>query len=171
MKTTNRPAKYNPGDYGCVDTSPDTPWGWFLVKMIKLATHSRFSHAFVIIDESGGIVEAEPFGAQYSHISKYDGREIQFSTTILTDDQRKQIVRTAINDIGTEYNFAGILYLALYLNGIKWQRLLNKIISLPDKFCSQLVAADGVSAGVDEWLCGKEYPQLVTPADLDRLAE
>jgi uncharacterized protein YycO len=164
---------YRKGDYVCIDLTYPLwkAWDWIPNKAIKHFTHSQFSHAFVVVSDGGYIVEARPTGAQLGHIQKYidAGYKMQVSTTNLTDQQRDDIAKNAISFIGTPYNFADIAYLALYTNGLQWNWLLKKIVRIKSMICSQLVAESGVMAGVTSWQCGKSDPQLVTPADLDRL--
>lgn len=163
--------KYRPGDYCCVDIPGKFPFSWFTGFAIRHFTHSDFDHVFVITSEDGEIVEARPSGAQISNISEYDGLELQFSTTDLTDEQRANIVEHAYSYVGTPYGFLDIAYLGLYLNHIQPEWLFNKVVSEHRMICSQLVATAGVKSGVKSWLCGKSHEQLVTPADLGNLAK
>ena len=165
---------YRPGDYACVDTIyPFWQLQDFIPsKAIQLFTHSKYCHTFVIVSEDGDIVEARPKGAAKSHISEYGNDPIIYSSTILTDEQRKDIVSNSLSYIGTPYGFLDIAYLGLYTQGIHWNWLLQRVLNQHRMICSQLVATAGLNARtpVTEWLCGRPDPQLVTPGDLALLA-
>lgn len=163
-----------PGDYICVDIKIPffkAPWTWIANWAIKKFTKSDYSHAFIVIDRVGTIVEAKPRGASYGNISEYSGMRMQTSTTVLTDEQRADIINAAKSFIGTPYGFMDIVYLGLYTQGVNWTWLLNKVRRLKNMICSELVAQSGDNAGVLAWRCGKPYAQEVTPGNLDELAQ
>lgn len=135
---------------------------------IRFATHSIYTHAFIITSEDGEIMEARPEGAAKSHISEYRGMPMFFSTTDLTHQQRSGIVKTALSLEGTPYGFLDIGYLGLATTGIEWNWLLNEVLREDHMICSQLVAYCGIQHGVRQWICGRAHEQLVTPADLSR---
>lgn len=162
---------YVPGDYCCVYERKDKSFAGKIINAeIRAFTKSNFSHCFIIVDENGGIVEAEPFGARLANISEYDGDQLVFSNTPLTLQQRDIIVDSAMGYVGTPYNFLDIAYLGLALKGIQWNWMLSEVLESKHMICSQLVAQCGYNAGVHQWLCGQVHPQLVTPGMLARLA-
>ena len=167
---------YNPGDYFCVDITSHS-WGAKLADAaIKYFTKSKFCHSALVVSNSGDIVEARPHGGvSRGHISEYDGMTKIFSNTLLTATQRVGIVDYANNLVGKDtYNFGGVIELGLYTKGIQWNWLERHVAtdSAEDRqtFCSQLVAMAGRANSVPEWMCGKPFATLVTPADLALLA-
>lgn len=161
---------FTAGTYGCVDSRSPNLYGRLMEAAIRYFTKSSYSHAFVIISESGDIVEAMPGGARLANISEYAGLNIILYSGEMNDNQRHLVVQAAKRYIGTPYGFLDIVYLGLYLRGINWKWLLGKIRRTSRMICSQLVAQCGVEASVPSWMCGKEFAQLVTPADLAKLA-
>lgn len=165
--------RFKPGDYVCVDIIIPflhSPWGWFINTLIRKFTKSEYSHAFIVIDDHGTILEARPKGIGYGNISQYEGMPMQGSNTILTDEQRADIISAAKKYIGTPYGFMDILYIGLHTMGFTWTWLLNKVRRLKTMICSQYCSQAGDDAGVLSWRCGRKYAQEVTPADLDILA-
>jgi hypothetical protein len=136
--------------------------GW----AIRTFTHSQFDHAFVVVDNDGTIVEADPRGASVAHISKYNHLQMYVSQTILTNEERDAIAQNAMDCVGIGYGFLDIICLALVQFKLPYKILFRYVLSQKRMICSQLVAYSGVTAGVTSWLCGKPYAQLVTPADL-----
>lgn len=164
---------YKPGDYICVDINSHSPGAWLADHAIQFFTHSKFCHAFLYVDTDGTIVESTPRqGVQKANISKYAGMLKVGSTTELTNDQREGIIEAAYSYVGkTGYGFLDIVNLAFYTRGINLTWLENEVQEEDHRtICSQLVAMCGRAKRVFEWMCGKKYPTLVTPADLARLA-
>ena len=165
---------YKPGDYVCVDITAHS-WNQIAAdEAIRYFTRSRVCHSFLITSEDGEIIQATPSkGVDYGHISEYDGMPKTFSTTYLTDAQRKGIVNSAKYYVGRDsYGFLDIVYLGLYLKGYNWNWLESEVLEEKNRtICSQLVAMCGQDNGINSWLCGKQYPILVAPADLDNLAK
>lgn len=159
---------YIPGDYVCVDIIRGGLPARLMGSAIRYATHSKYTHAFIITTEDGEIIEARPEGAAKNHISEYKNMPMFFSTTDLTHQQREGIVSTALSLVGTPYGFLDIGYIGLATAGIEWEWLLDEVKREDRMICSQLVAHCGISHGVRQWLCGKSCDQLVTPADLAR---
>jgi len=156
----NRP---KPGGYGCVDTG-----GGFLPNAIKALTHSPVDHAFMVLDDKGTILEAEPGGAKIGNLSEYAHREQVFSTDTVLNGTVKpaEMLAFASSLVGIPYGFTDILYLGLELGpGWRPKWLLNQVIDERTMICSQLVAHFGAHFGVN-WNCGQKYDQLVTPAML-----
>ena len=149
-----------PGSYGCVKTHGFYPW------LIRVGTRSEYDHAFLVVDEHGGIIEAEPGGARRSNLAEYAGYDLIFNTEDTpTDDQRHQIIAKAETLIGTPYGWTDIARLALHSLGWDWHWLIAAADNERAMICSQLVAICGAAGGLD-WGCGRESPAAVTPADL-----
>lgn len=164
---------YQPGDYICVDINSSSLGAWLADHAIKWFTHSKFCHAFIYAGTDGTIIESTPRqGVHKSNISEYAGMTMLGSNTALTDIQRAGIVKTAYSYVGrTGYGFLDIAYLSMYLNGVNWNWLESEVLEENDQtICSQLVAMCGAANGISSWLCGKSHPNLVTPADLAKLA-
>lgn len=148
-----------PGTYGCVHTG-----GWE-AQLIRIGTHSHYNHVFLVVDNSGGIIEAAPGGARHNNITAYGTDNIIYSRDQLTPDQQKRAVAKAETLIGTPYGWTDIARLSLHALGINWHWLIAAADNERAMICSQLVATCGEAAGLD-WNCGREAPAAVTPADL-----
>lgn len=153
-----------PGSYGCVRTSGWQAW------FIRVGTRSKFNHAFIVMDTAGRIIEADPGGARWAHISDYGNDPKVFDDgEQLTLQQRQQVMAKAQVLLGTPYGWLDIVCLAARCLGLRWQWLTRRADDEKAMICSQLVAVCGEAAGVN-WLCGREAPAEVTPGDLaDRL--
>ena len=149
-----------PGTYACVRT------GGFYAWLIRVGTRSPYNHAFLVVDDTGGIIEADPGGARRSNISAYGTDAMVFDANEpVTDDQRAKIIAKAETLLGTPYGWTDIARLALSCLGVKWKWLTAAADNERAMICSQLVAACGEAAGLD-WNCGREAPAAVTPGDL-----
>lgn len=149
------------GGYGCVDIPT------FFGKLIRLFTHSPYSHAFVVLDAaSGQILEARPEGAQLRHLSEYQGLRQIYSTDYVLNGDVEALRRAAEPFVGIPYGFLDIVYLGLANLGIRWKWLLRQVRRQDRMICSQLVAEFGYRAGQPGWCCGQSEPQLVEPSEL-----
>jgi uncharacterized protein YycO len=149
-----------PGSYGCVRTSGLYAW------LIRVGTRSRYNHAFIVMDSVGRVIEADPGGARWAHLSDYGTDGMVFDTAEqLTPEQRQRVCDKAQILLGTPYGWTDIARLSLRCLGVNWGWLTQRADDEQAMICSQLVAACGEYAGVD-WLCGREAPAAVTPGDL-----
>lgn len=150
------------GCYGCVDI-PDA-FGF----AIRHFTHSKFSHAFVVIDANAGtILEAQPKGSRIGNLSEYYGLPMVFSSDAVAGGNLGRLTKLAPSYVGIPYGFLDIFYLGLAL-GPGWRPgwLLEAVEDTHTMICSQLVAAFGVRCGANSWMCGQPDAQLVTPGML-----
>jgi hypothetical protein len=151
-----------PGTYACVRT------GGFYARLIRWGTRSTFNHAFIVVDDQGGIIEADPGGARRNNISAYGTDTMVFDVNEpVTDDERARIIAKAETLLGTPYGWTDIARLALRCTGLRWGWLTAAADKERAMICSQLVAICGDSAGLD-WNCGRGNPAAVTPGDLAR---
>lgn len=149
------------GSYGVVRTHGFYAW------LIRTATRSTYDHAFVVC-EAGQIIEAEPSGARWAHLSEYDGYEVLYNTAEpMTAAQREKVVDEAVGLLSTPYGWTDIVRLGLRTVGVQWKWLTARADNERAMICSQIVSRCGEAAGLD-WLCGREAPAAVTPADLAR---
>lgn len=130
---------------------------------------SRYSHAFVILDDSTAM-EAFPAGAAITPKGyALSRRPLALSWAIpLTDEQRAAIVREARLLEGTKYGFSAYLHLALSGVGIRWPWLINYLQRNKRMVCSQLVDEVYRRAGIHLFDDGRA-PFDVTPGDLANL--
>ncbi len=147
------------GTYGCVHTG-----GWEATA-IRIGTRSHYNHVFLVVDDQGGIIEADPGGARRSNINAYGTDNILYSRDVLTPTQQTKLVTKAETLLGTQYGWLDIARLSLRSLGIQWEWLTRAADNEKTLICSQLVALCGQAAGLD-WNCGREAPAAVTPADL-----
>ena len=149
-----------PGTYACVRT------GGFYAWLIRVGTRSRYNHAFLVVDDHGGIIEAAPRGARRAMLADYRADSLLFDVNEqITDAQRARVAAKAETLLGTPYGWTDIVRLALRCAGVKWGWLTAAADKERAMICSQLVAICGDAAGLD-WNCGREAPAAVTPGDL-----
>lgn len=163
MRVTKNSLSWNgftPGFYVCVGTPGLGPLA------IKLGTHSRYDHTFMITSMEGEIVQAMPGGVEKAHISQYAGRPMKISSGIsMNKAQQDALVKAAYSMVGTPYNDLGIFDDGLEAIGAHWRWLADVASGDHELICSQAVALMGKAAGYD-WMCGKRDSSEVTPADL-----
>ncbi len=155
----NAPGPYEPGRYVCVRTHG---WG---ARVIRLATHSPYNHAFMITSSLGDIIEATPEGVREGRISEYAGCQAVINTDAMDSQQQAHLVSVAHSFVGTRYNDLAIANDGLESLGVFWNWLARCSNEDHEVVCSQLVALIGQHAGYD-WFHGKSYASEVTPADL-----
>lgn len=149
------------GRYGCVRTHGLGP------EIIRLGTRSPFDHTFVVIDNKGTIIEAEPGGVRKGYIGEYYGERMVINAhEPASPDQLARVADAASQLVGVAYNDMAIIDDGFEALGVHWRWLLKLATRDHGIVCSQLVALCGQSGGFD-WLCGKTIPE-VTPADLGR---
>lgn len=140
--------------YGVVRTSGWAGW------VIRAATHSSVNHAFVV-NGDGKIIEADPHGLQYNHLTSYPG-------AILSDpiggQQADTIWNWSVAHLGVGYGFVDILALALLCLGVPTpQWALRRLTSTSTLICSQAVVSAYDAAGIH---LGDKAAALTTPGDL-----
>lgn len=174
---------YLPGSFGVVDVPGPGGW-WIGVAQALAGDASRYKHAFVILDEQGTILEAEPRGAQLANVSKYAGDGLLISDapvrlnvahwqaatpggplTHYEDDLRGAIVAEARKLVGTPYSwldYAAIGALHLHLPS---RALREYVAASGHAQCAQLVDLVYTRADVHLFTDGRQ-PGDVCPADL-----
>lgn len=159
-KQMNASAPWYPktGSYVVVSTP-----GW-RSEVIRLATHSWADHALIVVNDAGGIVEAEPGGVRLGHLTEYSGRKTAVCTQG-TDAQRQLVAQAALAMVGVPYDDLDIVDIGLECIGIRFGWLEALVEKQKSIICSQLVAKCGMKAGLD-WSCGKADLAEVTPAML-----
>jgi hypothetical protein len=120
-----------PGDYGVQRTHG------FTARAIKVATRSKFSHAFVV-DYDGNVIEATPNGVKRNALGV---RDAIYSTDVVNTsaDERRQIVSNAAALIDTPYGWLDILSIGLLQYGIKPKIVRDRVARLDRLICSQVV--------------------------------
>ena len=144
------------GNFGIVKTNG------FAGFLIRLGTFSRWNHAFIYLGD-GNIIEARPTGVRISNISEY--KNIAWNKhEDLTEEQRQQIVQTALLHKKDKYAFIDILVIAIRILGLKMRiPLVYSLAKREGVICSELVALSYASARVSL----SPLPEfLVTPGDL-----
>jgi uncharacterized protein YycO len=163
-------ADYPPiGSFGVTATKGIIPWA------IRLLTFSRYNHAF-IVGPRGIIVEAQPGGARFSHVSRYPKAKYNLHT-VLPLSTREKIWDVAVGFTqanggkGVPYNWVDDAALGLRFFGL-WFPTINKRISRADRLqCAQLVDRAYTLAGITLFDDGR-LPMAVDPGDLgDILAD
>lgn len=156
-----------PGMYVCVRTG-----GWLAWLIRRACGNSQVNHAFIVIDDAGGIVEARPEGVRRGTLSEYAGAYAVANTAEpMTASERASVAATAESFLNTPYNYPALVDLGLESIGWHWRWLMR--LSKADKLliCSQLVVDAGQSAIPPmNWMCGRASADQVTPADLAKRA-
>jgi hypothetical protein len=120
-----------PGDYGVQRTHGFHAWA------IKVATRSKFSHAF-IVDYDGNVIEATPNGVKRNALGV---RDAIYSTDAIDigPDERRRIVNDAVALIDTPYGWLDILSIGLLQYGIKPKIIRDRVARTDRLICSQVV--------------------------------
>lgn len=149
-----------------------TATGGFIGWVIRKFTRSRVNHAF-IVGPGGLIVEANPSGAAFGHISQYPKARYNLHT-VLPDETREKIWQTALgfaqanNGKGVGYGWLDIVAITLkrFHISIGWVDL--RIQRQDRLICSQLVDLAYERAGV-HLFDDNRLSQNVRPVDLDNI--
>jgi len=123
--------------------------------------YANFEHAFIYVGD-GNIVEAQPGGAILTNLSKYDGRDIFWSTGLinLTAQQRVTIVTLARNQVGTPYSFLDYAMMAVKRFHLPVPFLATRVLNSKHLICSWLCAKDYEAAGSK---CSNKPAYLTSP--------
>ena len=173
-----------PGSFGVV--SVKGPGGWWIKLGQALAGDaSRYAHAFLILDEQGTLLEAEPGGARLANIREYDGCGMLISDGPVqqklhslpwTDPARVEtttrgaIVAQARQMVGTPYSWLDYAAIGLLHLRIPSKALRRYVATSRHAQCAQLVDLVYRLAGVRLFEDGRQ-PGDVCPADLAAWAE
>lgn len=154
---------------------------------------ATYTHAFLVVDEDR-VIEAEPGGARFAPLSKYQGREdVLFSdlpiqrevakaqagwakvgyTFALSDAAlsyenilRRRVVLFGDRCEGVPYSFLDYFALALERYNIHIKAVQNRVARNDRMICSQLVDWAYEQVGIHLFDDGR-LPQDVTPGDLE----
>jgi hypothetical protein len=171
-----RVERYGPGD----EASDFVPGDFilahrhnFIAGLISLAqkrrfkgadtTYAHWSHSAVVVEQDGGLVEAEVVGVLLSPVSKYRADEYHLVRlgSELSAEGRAQAVAYAREQVGQGFGFLDMLGASLYLL-FGWPL---RLVRRNHQICSGLVVrslqAGGIVAQLD--------PALTLPADLAKL--
>jgi hypothetical protein len=171
--TTTSDVPPQPGDYGVQRTHG------FTALAIKVATRSKFSHAF-IVDYDGNVIEATPKGVKRNPLGV---RDAIYSTDAIDvgTDERRRIVNDAVALIDTPYGWLDILSIGLLQYGIRPKIIRDRVERMDRLICSQVVDlafSGGRARLVDvvqlahgvHLFADKRLPMDVTPGDLAKRA-
>ncbi|MBX6387154.1 MAG: hypothetical protein IRZ07_29950 [Microbispora sp.] len=128
-------------------------------------TRSRYNHVRLVVDTDGGVIEANPDGADRGHVHSGD----VVVSPPLTDEQRARIPALAEALLGTPYGFLDVAALGLASLGFDVPSVRRRIIRPDRLFCSQLADLVLTQAGYQPFADGRT-PQAVSPGDFADLA-
>lgn len=152
-----------PGTYGVVSRSSGV-----VSAAIRLVTRSRYSHAFLVLDDDT-VIESAAQGAIISPLAKYTNRpagEIAYNThEPLSNWRRARIVARGRELAGTPYGYLDVAALLLASIGIRPSFIRNRVTRSDRLICSQLVDVAYQRGGYHLFTDGRP-PQDVTPGDL-----
>lgn len=145
--------------------------GW-QSQLIRLGQRIRFhgpnrqfaywSHAAMVVDSDGGIVEAEMGGVEHNNLSRYRDVEYHLIRIGLSadDEDRRQAARFALECVGEPYDVLTVVSVAISLaTGAKLSFGFDA-----HQICSGLVAR----ALERTWAIFDREPSHILPADLAR---
>jgi hypothetical protein len=183
---------YKPGSYFLAHITGPVGYGIALGQALA-GSGSRWTHAGLILDTDGTILEAEPGGARIANISKYDGRPLLVSDgpvqqwlrvqqllavhcgeawdpTLPEQHTRGAVVAEARKLVGVPYSPTDYLALALLHLHLPSKWIRDRVQSSGHMICSALVDRAYMNAGVHLFSDGR-LPGDVMPADLAAWAE
>jgi hypothetical protein len=121
---------------------------------------ARYTHAALVSDRDGGLIEATWRGVMRTHLSKYEGDEYVFVRvrSVPWDRAQALLFAESVADERYGYGYLGIVAVALWLlTGTRlWFGLSGSV------FCSALVAEALTRSGF-VW---PKPPSMMLPADL-----
>jgi hypothetical protein len=180
---------YKPGSYFLAHITGPVGYGIALGQALA-GSGSRWTHAGLILEADGTILEAEPGGARIANVSKYDGRPLLVSDGPVQRNLanwrasgvpagplsrfeasiRAAIVADARKLVGIPYSPTDYLALALLHLHLPSKWIRDRVQSSGHMICSQLVDAVYLRAGIHLFSDGR-LPGDVMPADLAAWAE
>lgn len=155
-------SNYRPGDF--ILTHRDAfysklvSWGQRLRFRGHKRPYAHWSHAAMVVDYDGTIIEALSHGVVVNHISEYTTAEYHLVSPAMGEHDRRQAVKFAQSCLGFKYSWTTIISLAL---GISTGTRLNVGFS-GSIICSQLVA-EALERG--DYIFPR-YKAVLMPADL-----
>jgi hypothetical protein len=189
---------YKPGSYFLAHITGPVGYGIALGQALA-GSGSRWTHAGLILDTDGTILEAEPGGARIANISKYDGRPLLVSDgpvqRAVTDSAasyatmqrqaptlaafsapfpeavlRQRVVDQARKLVGVPYSGLDYVALAALHLHLPSKWIRDRVESSHHLICSALVDRALMNAGIHLFDDGR-LPGDVMPADLAAWAE
>ncbi|MCW2902434.1 MAG: hypothetical protein JWO67_4699 [Streptosporangiaceae bacterium] len=166
-------------------------WSGFAIALGQTLARSpsRYSHAGIVLDADGTVLEAEPGGARIANLSEYAGRPLLICDGPVQQWMRNRapwqsekgpewsedyirgaVVRAARKLVGVPYSaldYAALAALHLHLPS-RWIR--HRVETSGKAICSQLVDLCYQRAGIHLWDDGR-LPGDVMPADLAAWAD
>jgi uncharacterized protein YycO len=136
----------------------------FVDRLISLGTRSKWTHAALVVDEQGTLVEATSGGVHYAAISKYERYDRLLVRLPLSDEDRAEVHDFAVT-MAEQHERYGFLTIAAIV--LKLITRLRLVLKLDGTFiCSEFVARALGQGGVI-W---ERDPALMAPCDLARIA-
>lgn len=148
------------GDIGFVHNTDFTAWWIRFAQRRKYGKvkAAEYNHVFVVVDDSGLIIEADPVGVELNHLEKYKGTDVLILRPDYNPGRAADCVAAARERLGDRYGFLTIASCALsLLTGTKLRFGISG-----QEICSGAAAEDLTRANMD---CGPDE-SFDTPADL-----
>jgi hypothetical protein len=159
------PEDPKPGDFGLSVITGITGMAVRLAQAV-IGDTTRYTHAWLVIDSDGFLIEAQPGGARLSHLDFYRGRDVYYHRAdYLTEEQRIAVGEIGRGFLGVPYSYADYLALGLGHFGKQPKWLKRHIATSGKMICSQLIDEAYRRAGYHMFNDGRT-PQDVTPGDL-----
>jgi hypothetical protein len=130
------------------------------------SVEARWSHAFMVVDGGGNIVEAQAHGMVHNHLDDYRGTDHLVLRPPYDADGGLLASRAITSMVGEPYGYLEILCLA---SAFLFQTKLRFGVD-GQRICSGAVAVALMTGGVDLRPQVEAYPEWCSPADLLRVA-
>lgn len=149
------------GDIGFVSQHDFTAW-WIRFaqrrKYGKASPAARYNHVFMVIDDAGSIIQADPTGVELGHLSQYHGVDFVIKRPAYGPGEAANAVAAMREQLGTHYGWLTIASVGLML--LTGTRLRFGLAGT--EICSGAAAYAMTRANMD---CGQDET-YDTPADL-----
>ena len=124
------------------------------------SVYAHWSHCALIVDDAGGLIEAEALGVERSHVSKYRRADLEIVRVghLLSADEKRRVIGYAERQVGQSFGYFALLGAAIYLLTGVPVRLMRR----NHQMCSGLVVRALQRGGVLK----RADPYLTLPADL-----
>jgi len=148
------------GDIGFVSQHDFTAWWIRFAERRKYgkSTAAHYNHVFMVTDDLGTIIQADPSGVEYGHISAYRGQDFVLKTPPYGPGDAEIAVQAMKSFVGEKYGWLTIASVGLSL--LTGTRLRFGLAGT--EICSGAAADAMTRANVD---CGPDAT-FDTPADL-----
>lgn len=128
---------------------------------------SIYTHAGMLMDDTGNVLEAEPGGARVAPITEYID-PVVWSSWDLSPDTRRLLTGFGSKMVGRPYSWVDYFALAAHRFHLPLPGLRDYVAASGHMICSQLVDYIYMRCGLNMFSDGR-WPGYVTPQDLSHV--